>query len=131
MKAAAEAAHLTQAANKAAERAAKTAENTSRAYMDARVARKRRGKALEMYDSAARLTKSLKLKEAGVARSDDEHVDLTTASSISKLEASNQRANAYQLFKEMVANDEDLEPSMRVKMMNKCREIFLGQVNML
>ena len=84
-----------------------------------------------MYDSSAKLTKSLKLMEAGVAQSDDEHVDMTTASAISKLEASNQRADAYQLLKEMVANDEDLEPSMRVEMMNKCWEIFLGQVNML
>ena len=53
-----------------------------------------------------------------MARSNDEHMDLTTASAISKLEAINQRGDAYQLFKEMVANNEDLEPSMQVNMMN-------------
>ena len=88
MNAAAEAARLTEAANKAADRASKIAENASRAYMAARAARKRRGKAMDMYDSAARLTKSLKLKEAEVARSDVDHVDLTTATAISELKAS-------------------------------------------
>ena len=131
MKVATEATRLTQAENKVAECTSKTAENASRAYMAARAARKRRVEAMEMYAFMAKLTKSLKLKEADVARSDAEHMDLTTASAISKLEASNQRADAYQFLKETVANDEDLEPSMRVKMMNKCREIFLGQVNML
>ena len=56
MKPAAEAAHLTEAANKAVDRASKTAENASRAYMAARAARKRRSMAMEMYASTARLT---------------------------------------------------------------------------
>ena len=66
-----------------------------------------------------------------MARSDADHVDLTTASAISELKASKQRDDAYLLFKEMVAKDEDLEPSVRDKMMNKCREIFFGEANML
>ena len=131
MKAAAEAARLTQAANKAAERASKTAENASRAYMAARAARKRRGKALEMYDSTTRLTKSLKLKEAEVAHGDAEHVDSTSAAAISELKASKLRDDAYILFKEMVDKDEDLEHSVREKMMNKWREIFFDEANML
>ena len=131
MKAAAEAACLTQAANKAVERTSKTVENALRAYMDAHTARKRRDKALEMYDSATRLTKSLKLKEAEVAHGDAEHVDSTTAPAISELKASKLRDDAYILFKEMVDKDEDLEHSVREKMMNNCREIFFDEANML
>ena len=52
-------------------------------------------------------------------------------SSISELKASKLRDDAYILFKQMVDKDEDLEHSVREKMMNKCREIFFDEANML
>ena len=60
-----------------------------------------------------------------MARSDAGHLDSTTTPAISELKASKLRDDAYILFKEMVNKYEDLEHSVRDKMMNKCREFSL------